>query len=154
MRTLIAIGLALSLPTLGYAQDTHPVFGRNPTVDRLRNGLTVENYTGPAPHLFRASLQPFWMSWMAHDPSDRLKAFAGRVLIVQGTRDLQVNAAEAQRLKAAKPSAGLVTIDGMNHVLKAPKPGRPANVAAYRDPDMPLAPGLVDSIAAFLKATK
>jgi len=128
-----------------------PVFD---AIDRLRAGKPVPNYAGPAPALFRPSIQPFLISWMAHDPAERLRAFAGRVLIVQGTRDLQVNAGEAARLKKARPAAGLVTVKGMNHVLKAPLPGRLANIAAYRDPKMPLAPGLVDAVAAFLTAAR
>jgi len=41
-------------------------------------------------------------------------------------------------------------VPGMNHVLKAPAEGRAANIAAYADPGLPLAPGLVDGIADFV----
>lgn len=119
-------------------------------IDRLRRGEPATGYGGLARRFFRPSIQPFLMSWMKHDPAERLKAFAGSVLIVHGTRDLQVKSDEAARLQQAKPAAALVTVQGMNHVLKAPAPGRPANVAAYRRPDAKLADGLVESIARFL----
>jgi len=121
-------------------------------IDQLRRGQLASNYGGLARQFFRPSIQSFLISWMSHDPAERLKAFGGGVLIVQGTRDLQVTPDEGARLKKAKPAATLVTIKGMNHVLKAPGPGRAANAAAYNDPNLPLAAGLVDAIAKFLSA--
>jgi hypothetical protein len=39
----------------------------------------------------------------------------------------------------------------MNHVLKAvPEGDMAANLAAYGDPSLPLAPGLADAIAEFI----
>ncbi len=38
----------------------------------------------------------------------------------------------------------------MNHVLKQAPLDRAANLAAYADPTLPLAPGLVERIAEFL----
>jgi len=128
-----------------------PIFAM---IDQLRRGQVVQDYRGPASQFFRPSLQPFLISWMAHDPAKRLTAFKGQILIVQGTRDLQIGPEAAARLKAAKPTAALVTIKGMNHVLKAPGPGRAANVAAYSKPDLPLASGLIDAVARFLNATR
>lgn len=132
-------------------QARKPLFA---AIDRLQRGQRVPDYRGPAAGFFRPSLQPFLISWMAHDPATQLAAYPGKVLIVQGTRDLQIGRDAAARLKAAKPTAALVTIKGMNHVLKAPGPGRAANVAAYSNPDLPLAPGLIDAVARFLNATR
>ena len=41
-----------------------------------------------------------------------------------------------QALAAARPDAGLVLIDGMNHVLKVAPLEQGANIVTYRDPEM------------------
>jgi len=75
------------------------------------------------------------------------------VLIVQGERDIQVSLADAQALAAADPKAKLVLVPGANHVLKSvASDDRAANLATYVNPDLPLAPGIVDAIAAFVAA--
>ena len=75
----------------------------------------------------------------------------GRVAIVQGTTDIQVLPVDAESLKAARPDATFTLIDGMNHVLKAAPAERAANVATYGNPDLPLAPGLLDAIIQFVQ---
>jgi hypothetical protein len=47
-----------------------------------------------------------------------------------------------------------VRIDGMNHVLKEAPADMAGQMASYRGPDAPLAPGLVDAIAAFVSALR
>ena len=59
------------------------------------------------------------------------------VLLLQGTTDIQVSVDEAKALKAAKPDAELVLIEGMNHVLKRAPADRAQNMAAYSNPDLP-----------------
>ncbi len=68
--------------------------------------------------LFRASVQPYLVSWFKYDPSQEIKKLTIPVLILQGTTDVQVSVADAKALKQADPQATLVLIDGMNHVLK------------------------------------
>ena len=72
------------------------------------------------------------------------------MLVVQGTTDLQVSLDDARRLAAAA-SVQPTVIEGMNHVLRVvPAADRAANAAAYSNPALPLAPGLVDAIGRFL----
>ena len=74
------------------------------------------------------------------------------LLIVQGERDLQVSVADAKRLAAAQPGAKLVLLPTMNHVLKdVASDDRAANFATYSDASLPVDPGLVAAIAAFVK---
>jgi hypothetical protein len=62
-----------------------------------------------------------------------------------------VGEADARLLKQADPRAELALLPGVNHVLKlVPADDRRANLAAYADPSLPLAPGVVDTIARFL----
>jgi hypothetical protein len=39
----------------------------------------------------------------------------------------------------------------MNHVLKAAPADRALNIATYSQPDLPLAPGLMDAIVRFIR---
>jgi pimeloyl-ACP methyl ester carboxylesterase len=102
--------------------------------------------------LFRPSVQPFMMSMLAIDPTELARRYGGPVLVVQGTTDLQTTVADAQRLGAARPGIAVRLIEGMNHVLKTAPAERAANFATYANPELPLAPGLVEAIAEFIAA--
>jgi pimeloyl-ACP methyl ester carboxylesterase len=125
-------------------------------IDTLEAGHDVDT-TGMNPGLlplFGAPVQPLVRALLSYDPAALLKAYKGPALIVQGTTDLQIGLVDAERLKAAKPDAALVTLDGVNHVLKVAPASRPANIATYADPSLPLAPGVAEAIADFLKARR
>jgi len=103
--------------------------------------------------LFRPSVQGFLISMLTLDPATLLAAYKGPVAIVQGDADLQVGLADARRLKAADPAATLTVLSGVNHVLKVPAgPDRAANLAAYADPGLPLAPGVANAVLGLIKA--
>jgi len=99
--------------------------------------------------LYRPSVQPYLISQFRYVPAECIAALAIPVLIVQGTTDIQVAVEDAQALKAAYPAARLEIVEGMNHVLKLVPPG-PAQLPSYGDPALPLAPGLVAAVTAFL----
>jgi hypothetical protein len=62
--------------------------------------------------------------------------------------------ADAERLAAARSDAKLVKLEGVNHVLKVAPADRAANQATYADPNLPLAPGVVEAVADFVKARR
>jgi pimeloyl-ACP methyl ester carboxylesterase len=101
--------------------------------------------------LFRPSVQDFVIDELRYDPVRLLAAYKGPALVVQGTTDLQVSVADADLLAGARPGITLIKLEGVNHVLKAAPADRPANVATYADPSLPLAPGVAGPIAAFVK---
>ena len=123
------------------------------TLDSLVAGTAVANPPPALLALFRPSVQPYLMSWLPLDPAKELAKLTVPVLVVQGTTDLQIGEDDAKRLVAAVPSAKLVLIPGMNHVLKTAPADRAANVATYHDPSLPLAPGLLDAVAGFVTET-
>lgn len=101
--------------------------------------------------LFDPSIQDFLIDAFARDPAALIAAVTRPVLIVQGGADLQVGVADAEALARAQPKAEHVLMPGMNHVLKAvPEGDMAANLAAYGDPSLPLAPGLAEAIAEFV----
>ncbi|MGH7028161.1 alpha/beta hydrolase [Brevundimonas sp.] len=120
------------------------------TLAELEAGRTVANPPASLAALFRPSVQPYLISWLALDPTKLAAAYDGPIFVGQGTTDLQVSVADAEAIKAAQPRADLVVWDGVNHVLKVAPADRAANVATYMDPALPLAPGLVEAVADFI----
>lgn len=103
--------------------------------------------------LFNPAVQDFLISTFALDPAELIAAYPKPVLILQGERDLQVSVEDARRLEAAAPASTLVLLPRTNHVLKeVDSADQTANIATYADPELPLAPGVVDAIANFILA--
>lgn len=116
----------------------------------LEAGRTVADPPAELAALFRPSVQPYLISWLALDPARLAADYARPIFIGQGTTDLQISVADAEALKTAQPRAELVVWDGVNHLLKVAPADRPANLATYADPDLPLAPGVVEAVADFM----
>jgi pimeloyl-ACP methyl ester carboxylesterase len=117
----------------------------------LEQGKPVSEVPPALMAFYRPSVQPYIISWMKYAPAGHIATLHMPVLIVQGTTDIQVGVAQAQALKAARPDAQLVIIEGMNHVLKAVPANAPNPVASYGDPSLPLHPQLVPALVGFLK---
>jgi pimeloyl-ACP methyl ester carboxylesterase len=100
--------------------------------------------------MFRASVQPYLISWFKLDPAEELKRAPVPALIVQGTSDLQILIEDADRLHAARPDAAFEVIPSMNHVLRIVPLDPQQNLATYNNPALPLAPTLVPALAGFL----
>lgn len=120
-------------------------------LDQLARGDTVYDVSPELQQVFRPSVQPYLRSWMAYDPVEQIEHLNAETLIIGGTRDLQVPITDAELLHEAKPGSELLIVNDMNHVLKSVPDDEEANIAAYADPDLPLADGLVARIVEFLK---
>lgn len=116
----------------------------------LEAGRPVAEVPPQLAALFRPSVQPYMISWLPLDPAALVAAYDGPVMIGQGTTDIQVGVADAQVLAAARPDATLKLWEGVNHLLKIAPADRVANAATYSNPDLPLAPGVVEDIAGFI----
>ncbi|UEG52688.1 alpha/beta hydrolase [Mucilaginibacter daejeonensis] len=123
-------------------------------LDSLRKGKTRDQVDFGLYSIARPSVQYYLASWMRYDPVKELKKVKIPVLIVQGTTDLQVSMADAERLKKAKSDAKLVPIAGMNYVLKEAPATQAANLATYNQPALPIKPELVTAVTDFVKAVK
>jgi hypothetical protein len=126
----------------------------NNILSALENGQTVPNVPPILAPLFRASVQPYMIAELALDPAALLATVKVPVLILQGDRDIQVSVDDAKLLAAAKPDAKLVILPGVNHILRDAPADRAGNIATYAKPDLPLAPGVVDTVANFIAAAK
>ncbi|MBC3540212.1 alpha/beta hydrolase [Rufibacter sediminis] len=125
-----------------------------PILDQLVQGKAVPEVNPMLASLFRPSIQPYLISWFKYDPQAELRKLTVPVLLVQGKEDLQVSGREIQLLAAAAPKAKLEEIDRMNHVLKETSADRSANIAAYSNPTLPLAPALMPALVSFVKSVK
>jgi len=118
-------------------------------IAELKAGRAVESVPQQLLMVFRPSVQPYMISWLPIDPAKEVGRLTVPVLIVQGSTDIQVNHADADRIANGHSHATLEMIEGMNHVLKEVRePSQQA--ASYSDPALPLHPRLVESIAKFV----
>ncbi len=118
----------------------------------LREGRTVEEIPFYFSALYRRSVQPYLISWFAYDPAVEIARLNIPVLIIQGDKDIQVGTEEAAKLYAAQPSASMHIINDMNHVLKhCTTMQQMAQLATYKDADLPIKPELVPLIVEFIK---
>lgn len=117
---------------------------------KLSRGETTSDYPQALESLFRPSVQPYLISWFAHDPAAVLAAVDLPKLILQGDTDIQIAVEDAERLKSLSGDAELRVIPGMNHVLKMVSDDRAKQLASYTDPALPVAPELVQAIVQFV----
>lgn len=138
----------LPAPLLSEAETVLDALSIGETVTPLPEGIGMIPEIGDA--LFRASVQPYLISWFAYDPAEELSKLSVPVLIVQGDTDLQASIRDAQALSATKPEAELAIIEGMNHVFKEAPADPEQNLATYADPNLPLADGFLDALVSFI----
>lgn len=101
--------------------------------------------------LFHPQIQGFLISGLTLDPARLITKIKKPILILQGLRDLQVNASDAKLLQNANPQAKLNLLENTNHVLKTVKnDDQKANIIAYTDSSLSLAEGVIDSISSFI----
>ena len=120
----------------------------------LEAGRTTEDVPPALKSMYRASVQPYLISWFKYNPVEVVASIKEPILICQGTTDIQVAAEEAEVLKKAAPTAKLVIIQGMNHVLKTVPTDTVKQTASYSDPALPINVELMKSIIEFVPRAK
>lgn len=136
--------LAQRLPPAQLAQGTA-------LLDSLQAGQTSLNVPVPLRQVFRPTVQPYLISLLRQDPAAAFAQLKVPALIIQGRNDVQVDVADAELLKAAKPDAQLVLIDGMNHTLRISPRDISGQRETYQNPELPLARELGQRIVAFIR---
>ena len=121
-------------------------------LETLKKGETFELKNPMLASLFRESVQPYMISWIKYNPQDEIKKLQIPVLIINGTKDLQVKVTEAELLKQANPNAKMEIIENMNHLFKEIKGDEKENMTSYTNPDLPVMKELISKINLFIKA--
>ena len=120
--------------------------------ESLKSGKTVEQVSMYVQSLFRASVQPYLISWYKYNPQTVIASLKIPVLIVQGKKDIQVSVKDAELLKKSKPTAELLLIDSMNHVLKDCETMEPQKqMSIYTNPSLPVNATLISSLNTFIR---
>ena len=118
----------------------------------LKSGKTFELKNKMLGSIFRESVQPYMISWIKYNPQIVIKELKIPVLIINGTKDLQVSVEDANLLKTAKEDAQLEIITNMNHIFKEIKGDNTANLASYNNPDLPVIIPLISVLTQFIKS--
>ena len=124
-------------------------------IDSLEAGKTIDvsNLHPAVGKIFYPGVQKFLIDEFAQHPAELASSYKGPMMIIWGSKDIQVARADYDALAGAAPDAKTLVVPDMNHVLKTvSSDSRDANIAAYGNPDLPLSDGLVDAIATFIKA--
>lgn len=119
-------------------------------LDILKQGKTFELKNQMLASLFKESVQPYMISWIKYNPQHEIKKLNIPTLIINGTKDIQVNSTDANLLKASKPDAQLAIIDNMNHIFRHIKGDDAENIASYSNSDLPIDTELAKTIITFI----
>ncbi|MEJ6792297.1 MAG: alpha/beta hydrolase [Lacinutrix sp.] len=128
-----------------YLEDTKRVF------KVLEEGKTTTNFPPALVSIFNLEVQPFISNWMSYNPITEIKKLEMPILIINGTKDLQVTEAEAKLLKEVAPKAELLIIEKMNHILVTIEGDNLENSKSYNESGRKLSTGFIDAIVTFIK---
>lgn len=117
----------------------------------LKEGKTFENKNPMLATLFRESVQPYMISWIKYNPQVEIKKLTIPILLINGTKDIQVPATDAELLHVANPKSELKIIENMNHIFKEITVDED-NLKSYNNPKLPVIPELINSITKFVKS--
>jgi esterase/lipase len=121
----------------------------------LKNGKEVSDVPAYLQSLYRASVQPYMISWFKYNPRTVIASVKVPVLIVQGKNDIQVSVEDAEFLKKGCPTAELLLIDKMNHVLKdCESKTVQQQMLTYGNPSLPVNSTLIASVSTFVEKLK
>lgn len=121
-------------------------------VNILKEGKTTTDYPTALASLFGPDLQPFMINWMSYNPTEVIKELKMPLLIINGTKDLQVSVKEAELLKEANDKAKLLIIENMNHVLFEIEGDDLENSKSYNESFRTVSPIIISSITNFIKS--
>jgi alpha/beta superfamily hydrolase len=118
----------------------------------LKSGNTFELKNQMLASLFRASVQPYMISWIKYNPQYEIKKLQIPSLLINGDKDIQVSVQDVQLLQRAKQDAQLQIIPNMNHIFKAIKGDDTENKASYTNPELPICTELTSIITTFIRS--
>ncbi len=128
-----------------FTEDTKRIF------KTLKEGKTTTDYPMALSSIFNIEIQKFMINWMKYNPTEVLSTLNIPILVINGTKDLQVSETEAKLLKEANKDATLKIIENMNHVLVTIEGDDLENSKSYAETQRPIAEGLIDTITNFIK---
>jgi hypothetical protein len=131
---------------------TAPMFTKDAkrVFDILKEGKTTTDFPPALASVFNSNVQPFMSSWMYYDPKKELAQLNIPILVINGTKDLQVSEEEAISLKSASKHAQMQIIENMNHILVPIEGDDLDNSKSYNESQREISPQLIDTIITFI----
>lgn len=117
-------------------------------LNKLKNGEKITNINPMLMSVLHPSIQPFMISWLKYNPQKEIKKLSVPVLIINGTKDIQVAVKDAKLLHEYSTTSTLKIIDKMNHIFKEINEDS-QNMASYTNPTLPIMKELVTTISTF-----
>jgi uncharacterized protein len=115
---------------------------------RFLAGEDVTGLPAAAQPLFVPFYRNYIRSWAAYDPPAEIRRSDKPLLLVHGGMDVQATNADAQALRAAKPTAAVLDIPNANHVFKVVTSlDLAVQQPTYHDPALPIVPELAEGVA-------
>lgn len=121
-----------------------------PIIDSLKTGNTVKKVDPMLNTLFRASIQPYLISWFKYNPQTEIKKLNIPILILQGNNDLQVTVQDAENLAKSNKNTELLIVDKMNHIMKIIEGDKQANMESYNNATSPISEAMTNKIVSFI----
>lgn len=123
-------------------------------LNELKKGNTVEEFNPLLISIFNKSVQPFLISWIKYNPQEEIKKLTIPILIINGSKDIQVSNLDAELLHKSNPNSQLKIIAEMNHIFKEIKGDTTENMSSYNNPDLPIKQELLTIITTFVNELK
>lgn len=116
----------------------------------MKDGKTTTDFPQALTSIFNLEVQPFMMSWMAYNPQEEIGSLEMPILIINGTKDLQVSEEESNLLHAANSKSTLSIIENMNHILVPIAGDTLENSKSYNESQRKISIELVELIISFI----
>ena len=123
-------------------------------VSELKKGNTVEEFNPMLMTLFNKQVQPFLISWIKYNPQIEIAKLNIPILIINGSKDIQVKNIDAELLHKAAENSELFIVENMNHIFKEINGDLTENMESYSNPNLPIMTNFSDKISTFVKDLK
>lgn len=134
-------------------EKTYPIFLNDTKriFNILKKGKKTDNYPPELASVFNIDIQSFMMNWMKYNPQEEIKNLQIPILIINGSKDLQVDVKEANLLNESAANSTLKLIENMNHVLVTIEGDNLENSKSYNEVMRKISPTLIETIISFIK---
>lgn len=102
--------------------------------------------------VFTPEVIPYWRSWFGFVPSEIYKSLKSPVLLVRGSKEQGSRQQDIEALSKILPQASVVSVPGMNQVLKEGEGDQNSLYYAYLDTEQPISPLLIEELVRFIEA--
>ena len=120
-------------------------------LNQLKMGKVVDSVPVSLQNVFRKSVQPYLIAMLKFAPDQEIKKVHFPILILQGSCDIQITVADANKLHDANKKSSLEIIPGMTHTLKNAGEKCADQNRTYTDSSLPLDHHLVKYISGFIQ---